>query len=130
MPEIPNAYVFAVRNGLRMPSGVLAMRPASGSRDARKVGGYSQDSSLRVVNAVEDGQYADLLLGYRDNRQQRTKWRAQRGTPSGETLDFVSTDGNRRTTFIWSDANSGKLSMVPQGGGNNRIVNTTLGRLD
>jgi len=131
--ELANAYAYAQQSGLPMPSGVIACRPTAGSRDTSKVGsfkytGFNQEAALLVVMSVEDQQSAELLVGYRDNKQ-RSKWRIQRGALSADGIEFLNPDGNLVTTFKWGDANSGKLSMHPQGGGG-RMLTGTFARLD
>lgn len=132
--ELANANAYAQQNGLPMPSGLIACRPSAGSPHAGKAGaykfvGYNQEPSLLVIMSVEDQQSAELLLGYRDNKQ-RAKWRIQRAALSGDSVEFLNPDGNLLTTFKWSDTNSGKLSMVPQGAGNSKHATGAFTRLD
>jgi hypothetical protein len=131
--DLAGAYAYAQQSGLPLPPGLIACRPPAGSRDGSKVGsfkytGFNQEAALLVVMSVEDQQNAELLVGYRDNKQ-RTKWRIQRGTLSADGIEFLNPDGNLVTTFKWGDANSGKLSMHPQGGGG-RMLTGTFTRLD
>jgi hypothetical protein len=133
--ELNNAYAFAQQNGLTMPPGLLAHRPPAGSRNGQKVGSFkfnnfNQDPSILTVMSVEEQQNAELVVISRDN-QRRAKWRFLRGALSDDGIEFVHPDGNMRMSFRWSDAASGRLSILPEGvKGNARTVTGSFARLD
>jgi hypothetical protein len=133
--ELANGYAYAEQSGLTLPPGLIAYRPPPGSRDAGRVGsfkytGFNQEASLLVVMSVEDPQNVELVQAYRD-KQQRTKWRFLRGVLSGDNVDFENPDQNLRWAFRWSDANSGRLSIIPQrGGARARTATGSFARLD
>lgn len=133
--ELNGAYGFAQQNGLLMPQGLLAHRAPAGTRDGRMVGSfrytnYNQDPSVLVVMSVEAQQGVELITVSRDQKR-RAKWRFLHGTLSGDSVEFLHPDGNFRCAFKWNDANSGSVSIVPEGGGkNSRLYTGSFARLD
>jgi hypothetical protein len=133
--ELDKAYAFAQQNGLPMPPGLIALRPRGNAQESQKVGsfkytGNNQDASLLVVMAVEDGQTAELILVTRNNKLEG-KWRFLRGALSGDSLECTRSDDNERTVFKWSDANAGKVTLIPEGHRQgSRIVTGSFTRLD
>lgn len=130
--ELAGAYSYAQQAGLPVPPGLIGYRSADG-RDGEKVGsykytGFNQEAAMLIVMSTEDPQNVELLQANRDG-QQRTKWRFLRGMLSGDAIEFDNSDQNLRWSFRWSDANSGKLSIHPQGGGG-RMVTGSFARLD
>ena len=80
--------------------------------------------------SVEEQQNAELVVISRDN-QRRAKWRFLRGALSDDGIEFVHPDGNMRMSFRWSDAASGRPSILPEGvRGNARTVTGSFARLD
>jgi hypothetical protein len=133
--DLPNAYAFAQENGLPLPPGLIAHRPANNSPDGAKIGSYKYvagspaHAQILVVMSVEGKPTAELIISGRNANGPR--WRFITGTLSGNKLEFVAAEGARRSVFEWSDANSGALSQgVERPGRKNAPSSTRFSRLD
>jgi hypothetical protein len=137
--ELNNAYAFAQQNGLTLPPGLIAHRPANNSPDSLKVGSFQYvaqspvgtNPQVLVVMSVEEKRTAELIVAGKSNNG--SYWRFVTGTLSGNRLEYVPRDGAARFMFDWSDANSGSLSQILEsgkGGKKNAAYNTRFSRLD
>jgi hypothetical protein len=136
--ELTNAYNFANQNGLPIPLGLVAHRPPSNSRDARKVGsfqytargGNSTDPQLLIVMSVEEQRTAECIMcGKSPNG---AFWRFITASMSGDRIEFVPRAGAAKFMLDWSgDGNSGSMSQFFEGGGGrNPPYTTKFTRLD
>ena len=116
--ELNNAYAFAQENGLPLPPGLIAHRPATNSPDSQKVGAFKylahspggRYPQVLVVMSVEGGRTAEVIVAGKSS--DGPFWRFITGTLSGSRLEYVPRDGASRFMFDWSDANSGSLSQL------------------
>lgn len=123
--ELTKAYAYARENGLDLPPGLIAHRPAANSRDARKIGSFQftnrtklgEDPALLVVMSVE-GQTAEVIQSIKGVYNGKTKqtepgtlWRFVTGRISGDRLEYVPRDGSPPWVFAWSDASSGSFTL-------------------
>jgi hypothetical protein len=119
--ELPNAYAYARENGMSLPSGLVANRPAANSPDSRKVGTFKferydvmgRQPGLLVVLSVEDRQSAEILWVGKTTKN-TPFWLYFTAAIKGDALEFVPVYGDFRYIFRWRDANSGKLSRLPE----------------
>ena len=146
--DLTKAYAFAQENGLPLPSGLIAHRPASGSQNSQMVGSFQYTSqtplgknpSLLVVMSVEDQQTAEIIISSKGRYNAKTDkmeagaiWRYLTARISGSRLDFVPRDGASHMMFDWRDANSGTFSMLNEqqiGGNKNPAASEKFTRLD
>ena len=136
--ELNGAYAFAQQNNLPLPPGLIAHRPATNSKDSRKVGSYSyvahspagRDPQVMVVMSVEEQRTAEVIIAGKGPNG--SYWRFVTGTLSGDRLDYTPREGSTRFLFDWNDANSGSLSQMftQQKGRNQPPYNTRFTRLD
>ena len=137
--ELGNAYAFAQENGILLPPGLIAYRPASASPDSMKIGSFKYVGRsavgfhpfVLVVMSVEEKQTAEVVMA--GNGENGPFWRLVTGTLSGNRLEFVprAEGSGAAVNFMidWKDANSGSLtSTSPVAGG--RFYNTRFSRLD
>ena len=125
--ELEKPYAFAREQGLPLPSGLIAHRPAGKSRDAQKVGAFQftarnqlgESQGLLVVMSVEEQQTAELIWSVKGRFNPQTQkmeqgaiWRFVTGRISGDKIEFVPRDGAPRNIFDWRDANSGSYSTL------------------
>lgn len=116
--ELTNAYAFARENGLPMPPGLIAHRPANKSADASKVGTFKfiaesqsgREPQILVVMSVEEQQTAEIIMAGRGRRG--LNWRFVTATLSDNRLEYVPREAGPRFIFDWSDANSGSVGQI------------------
>jgi hypothetical protein len=134
--ELGNAYAFAQQSGLPMPPGLVACRTPGAARDGQIAGsfkymGANNDPAVLVVLAASADQGAEAVLSARDNKG-NASWRFLHGALPGGELELDHPDGNERLMFKWSDANAGKVTILP--GGNkthgSRVISGAFTRLD
>ena len=130
--ELSNAYAFAQANGLLLPPGLIAHRPAGNSRDASKVGAFKFESltprgervpSVLLVLSVEEQQSAEIILAGKN--AEGVGWYFRTGTLSGNRLEVDVVYGGPHSIFDWRDANSGSFSLI-----GNKLFTTSFTRLD
>ena len=132
--EMDKAYAFARANGLMLPDGLVAVRPAGGQPEADMVGSFQTKTWVKVGLASENPASSTvepllmIVLSVRDSSAEivlATKdwarsaevadgklWRYLTGTVSGRSLEFefLRSSGSiyeRPHTFKWKDAASG-----------------------
>jgi hypothetical protein len=142
--ELTGAYAFAQENGLPLPSGLIAHRPAGNSPDGQKVGAYKyvaqspigRDNQLLIVMSVEEGRTAELIIAGRGRYNPQTAkgeagtyWRFTTATVSGNKMEYVPRDGASRFVFTWKEAGSGTLTQLNENA-QGSVYNTTFTRLD
>jgi hypothetical protein len=140
--EIKNAYAFARDNGLPLPDGLIAYRPAANSPHSRMVGAFEFTAQtpigphpyLFIVVSVDDQGTAQLILAVQNDAGRL--WRFATGSVSGNRLTFVPNYGRPSFIVDWSNANSGSVGTL-QGGnakyaapGNTAIRVVRFTRLD
>ena len=132
--EMDKAYAFARANGLMLPDGLVAVRPAGGQPEADMVGSFQTktwvklglassnpasttiEPLLMIVLSVR-GTVAEIVLATKDWARSAEVadgklWRYLTGTVSGRSLEFefLRSSGSiyeRPHTFKWKDASSG-----------------------
>ncbi len=126
--ELPNAYAFAQQSGLLLPAGLIAHRPGGKSQGPQMVGSYKTLDSyggpaIMVILSVEEQAGAEIIMSLRERATGNSGWRFIRGTFSGRTLEFVPSTKAPKIQVDWSDANSGRMTvMVSRNlGGNNKV---------
>jgi len=127
--ELTKAYAYAQQNGLPLPSGLIAHRPSSRSRDSQKVGSFQYvrntrlggDPALLVVMSVEEQQSAEVIMSVKGRFNEKTQkleggsiWRYITARISGDRLEFVPRGNSERNMFDWRDANSGTFSRLSE----------------
>ncbi len=118
--ELPNAYAFAQQSGLLLPAGLIAHRPPSPSRDAQLIGSYKTTGpnggpSVIIVMSLEEQAGAEVIWSIGSGPKARGGWRFVRGTLAGRSLDVLVSAKQGAAQLTWSDANSGRFSLL--GGG-------------
>ena len=134
--ELTSTYAFAQSNGLPLPPGLIAHRPASSSRDGAKVGAFkyvspAKEPALFVVMSVEERQTAELIMA--SKLSGRGGWRFLQGTLSGDSIDMRPKDGGRQHLMRWTDANAGSMTVYPpqqSTGTRDSLWTTTFTRID
>ena len=139
--ELPRAYAFVRENGLPLPEGLLAHRPAKASRDAQKIGSWqyvgnnkgNRTPQCLIVMSVEEGKTAELIMSARGDNG--PFWRFVTGDIRDGKIEYQPKDGSAHFSFAWNDANGGTLSQQPdrrgRGGGKNPPIYTApFTRLD
>jgi hypothetical protein len=120
--EVPNAYAFAQQNGLLLPPGLIAHRPAAGAPNAQMIGSYKFTDSfggpaVTLVMSVEEPGFAEVITSLRERAGGNLGWRFNRATVSGRSLEFLPSAKARPVQFTWSDGNGGRLTVLGGGGG-------------
>ena len=126
--ELPKAYAYAQKNGLPLPPGLVACRPAPGSPNARMIGSfeYSPWVSLgvsaaaphpmpAVINVLSvSGGSAEFVVAAKDYQTGGSggRWRFGTGTFIENGFEYFLPDGTTRVTVVWADQNSGKHSTL------------------
>ncbi len=133
--ELPKVYAFARENGLPLPSGLVALRPAGTSPDARKIGSFTyvnasqlgREPAILVVLAIDGPQTAEVVLSQKGlynaklaKMEAGSLWRFITANIAGDKLDFVPRDGGGHYTYRWSDANSGSFSSLNESSTGNK----------
>ena len=116
--ELRNAYAFAPQAGLFLPPGLIAHRPAAGSRDAAKVGSYKFNAHTPagyidhalVVMSVDEGHTAECILASKSDTGSPL-WRFVTADIKGDSLDYVPRDGGAHFTFTWTGAAGGTMNQ-------------------
>ena len=138
--ELPRAYAYARENGLSMPDGLVACRPAKAGRDARTIGSWQYTAHSKAGNApqclvvmsVDEGRTAELIMSGRG--ENGNYWRFVTGDIKDGKIEYQPKDGSAHFSFVWNDANSGTLTQQPdrrgRGGGKNPVFTARFTRLD
>lgn len=134
--ELTGTYAFAQANGLPLPPGLIAHRPASGSRDGSKVGAFryvspAKEPALFVVMSVEERQTAELIMA--SKLSGRGGWRFLQGTLSRDSIDMRPKDGGRQHLMRWTGPNAGSMTVYPpqhSTGTRESLWDTTFTRID
>ena len=116
--ELNGAFAFAQQNGLPLPAGLIAHRPAANAPHSHKVGSYKYTApvpgggivpGILVVMSVEEQEGAEVIMATTINGQ--VGWRFVRSKISNDTLDCVPSNVGAHFFFRWSDATSGSLNV-------------------
>jgi hypothetical protein len=116
--DLPNAYAYARQNGLPLPLGLIAHRPAKTSPHFQKAASFKWDAHnktgvsafLLVTLSIEDSGRAELLLATHNDAG--SLWRCTTATAAGSRLDFEANYGRPHFILDWRDANSGSVSAM------------------
>ncbi|HTR86681.1 MAG TPA: caspase family protein [Reyranella sp.] len=139
--ELPNAYAFARKNGLPLPEGLIAHRPAGNSSNFQKVGSFEfvaqtingPSPFLFIVMSVDEQGSAQMITSVQ-NEMGRI-WRFTTGTVAGSRLTFTANYGRPDRLIDWSDANSGSVGSLvgdnyQKATGRNLVKSIRFTRLD
>ncbi len=138
--ELPRAYAFVRENGLPLPEGLLAHRPAKAGRDAQKIGSWqyiannkgSRNPQCLIVMSVEEGKTAELIMSGRGDNG--AFWRFVTGDIRDGKIEYQPKDGSAHFSFAWNDANGGTLTQQPdrrgRGGKSPAMYTAPFTRLD
>ncbi len=125
--ELTNAYAYARENNMPLPSGLIAWRPASQSREGWKAGAFRFETRtpagavprLLVVLSAEGSNTAQVIFASRGAyNEQKGKmeeggiWRLIDAKVSGNTLEFAPRTDDERFVFEWRDAGSGNFTWI------------------
>ena len=132
--ELPNAYAFARESDLFLPAGLVALRPAGGSRDGQKIGAFKftaksmfgPHAGIIVVLSVE-GRSVEAVIAQKNHLG--TSWMSRTGPLSGDRFDVIARDQGPRLVFDWKDPNGGNYSQVPDAGGTENKYAATSSRM-
>ena len=135
--ELSKAYAFARDSGFDLPPGMIAIRPAAGSPDGKKIGTFkyidrsnntSGNASLLIVLSVDETRTAQLVLAGKSNNG--AYWRFVSGTVSGDRLEYLPHGAGSRYIFDWRDANGGSVGALPENAVSSKPYSTDFTRLD
>jgi len=133
--EVPNAYAFAQQSGLLLPPGLIAHRPAAGAPNAQMIGAYKFTDAfggpaVSVIISVEEPGYAEVITSLRERASGNLGWRFNRATVSGKSLELLPSAKARPVQWTWSDANTGRLTILGASSGGKASASTPFARLD
>jgi len=125
--ELPKAYAFAQQSGLLMPPGLVALRPATNTPEARMIGSFKYESPVKtsaaaaphpmahVINvlSVSASGLADVVIAGKDYMTggSGNRWRFATGTVTGNSLSIPYADDITKLNWEWRDQNSGNYHL-------------------
>ena len=144
--ELNNAYAFAKQNGLPLPPGLVAYRPAANVSGARMIGAYTHSygspvgngqgvyktPALFIVLSVADSNSADLLASTKDWKTAGgSRWRHITATKTESGVTYLTATEDTRATLTWRDQNSGTVALAQVAAANERTTGSSpFTRLD
>ncbi len=121
--ELTNAYAFVQKVGLLMPPGLVALRPATNTPDARMIGSFKYDALVKtsmgaapypmphVINvlSVSASGSAEVVIAGKDylTGGSGNRWRYGSGTKTENSLSVPYADDVTKLNWEWRDQNSG-----------------------
>lgn len=125
--ELTNAYAYARRHNMPLPSGLIAWRPPGQSSESWKAGAFRFETTtqagavprLLVVLSAAGGSTAQIVFatrGVHNDQKSRVEdggiWRLIDAKVSGNTLEFAPRTDDERFHFEWRDATSGTFNWI------------------
>ena len=129
--ELPKAYAFAQQAGLLMPPGLVALRPAANTPDARMIGSFKYDSPVKTSNSaapypmphvinvlsVSGTGLAEVVIAGKDYMSggSGNRWRYASGATTGNSLSVPYADDITKLNWEWRDQGSGSYHLSASG---------------